>query len=140
MILSWIVCIYVAQMRNFVVEDDIDIEQLCKTQLPAALTGADVYDITSRAYAIALGRKLIEVDALLTGASSSETLDNNTGVSFSERCRLVSKTLSSIPRSRLHVALRQTDLLEASRSFKPSVSEEELLTYESIAMRLGETN
>ena len=139
---------FVAQMRHFALEEDVNIEQLCMEHLPAALTGADVYDITSRAYAIALGRKLKEVDALLattsetqfdTNGDSTEVSSSDSCSSFQERCRRVADVLATLPRRQLQATVRQSDLIDAARGFKPSVSDDELLTYERIAARLNET-
>jgi len=59
--------------------------------------------------------------------------------SFPERYRRVAEALSTIPRVQLQATVRQSDLIDAARGFKPSVSDDELLTYERIAARLEET-
>lgn len=129
-------CVTTAQMRSFALDDDVDLRKMCEVHLPGPLTGADVYDVTSRAYAIALARKLKEVDSLLVNPHKSS---DTTTSSFSEKCQRVNEALAAFSRTQLKAMVRQSDLIDAALSFKPSVSDDELLVYERIAARLAET-
>ena len=123
--------VFEAQMRRYSLEEDVDLLAVC-AHLPPVVTGADIYDITSRAYFEALKRKLADVERL-SMASTNEPVANTDQVnSFQSSSHLV-QFIGSLPRRDLIVRVSQADLLAAAATLKPSVSAEEAARYEEMA-------
>ena len=123
--------VFEAQMRRYSLEDDVELLAVC-TQLPPVVTGADIYDITSRAYFEALKRKLADVERLSMASTNQPVANTDQVNSFQSSSHLV-QFIGSLPRRDLIVRVSQADLLSAAATLKPSVSAEEAARYEEMA-------
>lgn len=99
------------------------------------VTGADIGDITSRAYLIAQKRLIREINVSFNESFGSCN-DNNVSACHARLSRFV----DSLPQSALLVHIKQADLIEAISDVKPSVSADELRLYDSMSTSFGQSN
>ena len=148
--------IFKAQLRRFSVKIDdndkdfvnenrsqdaneINLWQICEllnTKVRGGrVTGADIGDITSRAYLIAQKRLIREIN--ISFNESVGRCDDSNDSAFHTR---LSRFVDSLPQSALVVHIKQADLIEAISDVKPSVSADELRLYDSMSTSFGQSN
>ena len=99
------------------------------------VTGADIGDITSRAYLLAQKRLIREINLAF-----NELVGSDNAHIVSAFHASLSRFVDSLPNSALFVQIKQADLILSISDFKPSVSADELRLYDSMSTSFGQNN
>lgn len=117
----------------------IDLREICEllnTKIKGGrVTGADIGDITSRAYLHAQKRLICKIN--LTFKESFGRDSFNSDFAFNAG---LSRFVNSLPQSALLVYIQQADLIQSISNVKPSVSADELRQYDSMSSTFCQHN
>jgi hypothetical protein len=128
-----------AQTKDYSLESGLDL-RLVASALPKMMSGADIAGICRQAYSSALSRTLESLARM--ALSEVGTVDVSTiqiNVEDTEVSAAISAYILKLPESDLVIQIREDDFLTACKFAKSSISEDELLVYESIGSQFDDT-
>ena len=128
-----------AQTKSYSLKEDVDLLQVAEA-LPAKVSGADIAGICRQAYTSALTNAINSLARLALSEANSEdfSVPEHFNIEDADICDAVSSYMQRIPDKDLIVRVTQDDFLCACRAAKPSISDEELLTYEAMGSRFDD--
>lgn len=128
-----------AQTKDYSLESNLDL-RLVASELPKMMSGADIAGICRQAYSAALSRTLESfAHTALSEAGKLDVDSIQINVEDSQVSAAISAYIQKLPESDLFIKIREEDFLTACKFAKASISDDELLVYETIGSQFDDT-